>query len=109
MSADPAPRPWARWLHRDELAALEATVRHCEIRKCGNPVAVITWRWWRSSELGGKVLVTEHFVCSEHGTDRHAPSHPGRPRGRGRGAPPGRRGGGAVASGRTACRNIVPQ
>jgi hypothetical protein len=68
MSTAPVPRPWARWLHADELAALKATIRHCETRKCRNPVAIITWRWWRSSELGGKVLVTEHFVCSEHGT-----------------------------------------
>ena len=63
----PAPRPWARQLHSDELAALGAA--HCETRRCRNPVAVTTWRYWRSSELGGQVLLAEHFVCREHGAD----------------------------------------
>ncbi len=51
-------------------AQLGARGKHCEgrrgTRRCQDPIAIVTWRWWRSAEAG-RVLVTERFVCEEHG------------------------------------------
>lgn len=45
---------------------------HCQgrrgTRRCQDPVAVVTWRWWRSAEAG-RVLLSERFVCDEHGRE----------------------------------------
>jgi len=63
---DPLPRPMARRLSADEIARFIANGSHCETRKCREPVAVVTWRWFRSA-AAGRVLVAEHFVCTGHG------------------------------------------
>lgn len=68
MAPAPLPRPWARQLHPAEAAEFAAAHKHCETRRCRKPVAVTTWRYWRPAELGGQALVSEHFVCTEHGT-----------------------------------------
>jgi hypothetical protein len=69
------PVPWPRcWrIHPDDAAQLAAEGKHCETRKCHEPVAMTTWRWWRSTEVG-KTLLSEHLVCVQHGrafAERH--------------------------------------
>ena len=66
--AAPLPRPVARLLHPDEVARCAAEGRHCEHRRCRNPQTVNTWRFRRSTEAG-RVLLTEHQVCDEHGQE----------------------------------------
>jgi hypothetical protein len=61
-------RPIAWTIHPDEVVRFAAEGRHCETRRCRNPVAIATWRWWRSSEVG-RVLLAEHLVCVEHGQE----------------------------------------
>ena len=63
---DPLPRPWARHLAPDEIAAFTASGEYCGTRKCRQPAAVVTWRWFRST-AAGRVLVAERFVCTGHG------------------------------------------
>jgi hypothetical protein len=64
MSATPGPAAWR--LHPDDAAQLAAERQHCEARRCRNPVAVTTWRYYRWQ---GQVLVAEHLVCDEHGQE----------------------------------------
>jgi hypothetical protein len=59
-------RPLAWRLHPADIARGTGEGQHCETRRCRNPVAVVTWRWWRST-AAGRVLVAEHVVCYEHG------------------------------------------
>ena len=66
-------RPIAWRIHPDDAARDTAAGKHCEARRCRGRVAVVTWRWWRSAEAG-RVLLTEHAVCDQHGqefADRH--------------------------------------
>jgi hypothetical protein len=74
MSApEPVRRPLAWRIHSADVARLAAEGKHCETRRCRNPVAVVTWRWWRRSEAR-RALLTEHLVCDQHGqefADRH--------------------------------------
>lgn len=66
-------RPLAWRIHPDDLVRFAAEGKHCETRRCHNPVAVVTWRFWRSTEAG-RVLLAEHLVCTGHGqafADRH--------------------------------------
>jgi hypothetical protein len=58
--------PIAWTLHPADAAELKARGEHCQARRCRNPVAIVTWRWWRSTEVG-QVLLAEHFVCLGHG------------------------------------------
>lgn len=89
-------RPIAWTIHPVDAAWFAAKGQHCQTRRCREPVAVVSWRWWRSSEVG-RVLLTEHFVCLEHGqafAARHrieieaSPDEPSRPH-----SPPGPEGG----------------
>jgi len=73
LRREPVRRPYAYYLHPAEVARFAADKKHCETRRCRNPVTVCTWRWWRSSEAG-RALLSEHLVCTEHGTgfaERH--------------------------------------
>jgi len=66
-------RPIAWTIHPADAARDTAAGKHCETRRCRNPVSAVTWRWWRSAEAG-RVLLTEHAVCDQHGqefADRH--------------------------------------
>jgi hypothetical protein len=61
-------RPIAWRIHPGDAARDTAAGKHCETRRCRNPVAVVSWRWWRSAEAG-RVLLTEHLVCDQHGAE----------------------------------------
>jgi hypothetical protein len=62
--------PWpVCWrIHPDDAARFAADRKHCETRRCRNPIAMVTWRYWRSKEAR-RVLVAEHFVCVQHGRE----------------------------------------
>jgi hypothetical protein len=62
------PRPVAWTMPPADTAECSAKGEHCQARRCRNPVAIVTWRWWRSTEVG-RVLVAEHFVCVQHGQE----------------------------------------
>jgi hypothetical protein len=67
------PRPLAWTLHAADAAELAARGEHCQARTCRKPVVIVTWRWWRSTEVA-RILLAEHFTCLEHGqqfADRH--------------------------------------
>lgn len=66
MSATPVPRPIAWRIHPDDAAEFAAKAKHSETRRCRNRISVVTWRYWRSA-AAGRVLVSEHFVCDQHG------------------------------------------
>jgi hypothetical protein len=89
-------RPVCWRLHPADAERSAAEHEHCETRRCHNPVAVVTWRYYRSAEVG-RELVAEHIVCEQHGQEfagRHhigiepAPAEPSR-RGRAFQAPGG--------------------
>jgi hypothetical protein len=66
-----ANRPQAWRIHPDDMARFFAEGKHCDARRpgtCRRAITVVTWRWWRSA-AAGRVLVTEHFVCTEHGQE----------------------------------------
>jgi hypothetical protein len=66
-------RPIAWTIHPADAAECAAKGEHCHTRRCRKLVAVVTWRWWRSTEAG-RVLLAEHLTCIEHGlqfADRH--------------------------------------
>jgi hypothetical protein len=67
-AADAAPvrRPVAWRITPAEIARFTAEGEHCETRRCPKPVAIVTWRWFRS-RWAGRVLIAEHFTCEEHG------------------------------------------
>jgi len=70
--SDVVRRPIAWRIHPADAAELAAGGTHCGgrrgTRRCQDPVAVVTWRWWRSA-AAARVLVTERFVCEEHGRE----------------------------------------
>jgi hypothetical protein len=81
-------RPIAWTMHPADAAECAAKGEHCHTRKCHDPAVIVTWRYWRSAEVG-RVLVAEHVVCVDHGqefADRHhievepAPAEPSRGR-----------------------------
>jgi len=76
MAAGPVNRPQAWRIRPSEAARLAADGKHCETRKCREPVAIVTWRWWRSA-AAGRFLVSEHVVCEAHGTEFAAQHHIG--------------------------------
>jgi hypothetical protein len=61
-------RPLAWTIHPDDVVRFAAEGHHCETRRCHAPVAIVTWRFWRSTEAR-RVLLTEHLVCSDHGQE----------------------------------------
>ena len=67
-AAGPVSPPQAWRIRPSEAARFTADGKHCETRKCREPVAVVTWRWWRSA-AAGRVLVSEHQVCERHGAE----------------------------------------
>jgi hypothetical protein len=58
--------PLAWRIHDDDVVKFAAEGKHCEIRRCHDRVVVVTWRFWRSAEVG-RVLLAEHIVCEQHG------------------------------------------
>jgi hypothetical protein len=91
VNTTPLPCPVCWRIHPDDAARFAAEGKHCETRRCRNPIAMVTWRYWRSA-AAGRVLVVEHLVCVQHGrefADRHGieiEPHPPEPS-RGRDAP----------------------
>ncbi|HLN66504.1 MAG TPA: hypothetical protein VK280_04445 [Streptosporangiaceae bacterium] len=75
-NAGPVNRPQAWRIHPAEAARFAADGKRCETRKCRQPVAITTWRWWRSA-AAGRFLVAEHLVCERHGTEFAARHHIG--------------------------------
>ena len=68
MATGPVNRPQAWRIRPSEAARFTADGQHCETRRCREPVAIITWRWWRSA-AARRVLVSEHQVCERHGAE----------------------------------------
>jgi hypothetical protein len=68
LKREKLPRPIAWTLHPADAAESAAKGEHCQARRCRNPVGVVTWRWWRSTEVA-RILLTEHFVCAGHGQE----------------------------------------
>jgi hypothetical protein len=66
LKRQPVRRPMVWEIHPDDVVKFAAERKHCETRRCRNPVAIVTWRFWRSAEAG-RVLLTEHLACKEHG------------------------------------------
>ena len=67
-AAEPVPWPVCWRIHPDDAAQLAAQGKHCETRRCRSPIAMVTWRYWRSA-AAGRVLVAEHEVCVRHGRE----------------------------------------
>jgi len=73
LKSEDVRRPIAWRIHPADAERDAAAGKRCETRRCHEQVAVVTWRWWRSAEAG-RVLLTEHVVCDQHGqefADRH--------------------------------------
>lgn len=68
LKAEKVRRPRAWLIHPDDVVKFAAEGHHCETRRCHKPVAVVTWRFWRSTEAA-RVLLAEHLVCAQHGRD----------------------------------------
>lgn len=68
LKRETVPRPQAWRLRQAEIARLTADGKRCETRKCREPVAAVTRRWWRASDVG-RVLLAEHLVCEGHGAE----------------------------------------
>jgi hypothetical protein len=60
------PRAWR--IHPDDIVRFAAEGQHCQTRRCHDPVAIVTWRFWRSTEAR-RVLLAEHLVCERHGQE----------------------------------------
>ena len=61
-------RPIAWRIHPADAEWFAAEGQHCQTGRCREPITVVTWRWWRSTEAG-RLLVTEHFRCTGHGAE----------------------------------------
>lgn len=71
LKREKLPRPVAWTLHPADMTWFFAEGKHCQARRprtCRRAITVVTWRWWRSA-AAGRVLVTEHFVCTGHGQE----------------------------------------
>jgi hypothetical protein len=68
MTTEPVPWPVCWRIHQDDAAQFASEKKHCETRKCREPVAMVTWRYWRSSAVG-RLLLSEHLVCVQHGRE----------------------------------------
>ena len=60
------PDPFARYLHPAETAELVQDGRHCDIRRCGEPITVYGWYRRREGDLR---LGHERYLCTGHGAD----------------------------------------
>ena len=64
-----APRRPVAWrIHAADAALFAAERKHCETRRCRNPITVATWRYYRSTEAG-RVLMAERFDGDQHGAE----------------------------------------
>lgn len=73
LKREKVPWPVCWRIRPDDAARLAAEKKHCETRKCREPVAMVTWRYWRST-ADMRVLLAEHLVCVQHGrafAERH--------------------------------------
>jgi hypothetical protein len=84
LTREKVRRPIAWRIHPADAARDAAQGSHCQARRCRNPIAVVTWRWWRSTEAA-RMLLTEHLACDQHGQEfagrrriEIEPSPPGR-------------------------------
>jgi hypothetical protein len=76
-------------VHPADAAQFAAEGQHCQVRRCRNPVAVVSWRWWRSTAAGRVSAPTEalglvpnydrrpreRFDIRPCGTEAHARRH----------------------------------
>jgi len=76
LRAAKVPRPQAWRIRPSEVPRLAADGKHCETRRCREPGAIVTWRWWRAADVG-RVLLAEHLVCERHGAEFAARHHIG--------------------------------
>jgi hypothetical protein len=76
LKRETVPRPQAWRIRQTEVGRLAADSRHCETRKCREPVVIVTRRWWRAADVG-RVLLAEHLVCERHGAEFAARYHIG--------------------------------
>lgn len=60
------PDPFARYLHPAEAAEFAQDGRHCDARRCREPITVYGWYRRRS---GGLRLGHERYLCAGHGAD----------------------------------------
>jgi hypothetical protein len=67
----PAPLAWR--LPAGDAARFAAEGKHCDHRGCRELQVIVTWRrFW--SKAAGRVLLSERFLCDQHGqefADRH--------------------------------------
>src|SRR5690242_2913063 len=61
-------RPIAWRIHPDDITQFTAERKHCGNRRCHDPVSIVTWRFWRSTEAA-RVLLAEHLACERHGQE----------------------------------------
>ena len=62
--------PWpVCWrIHPADVAEFAAKGKHCETRRCREPIVMATWRYWKST-WAARVLLAEHLVCVQHGRE----------------------------------------
>jgi hypothetical protein len=73
LKRETVPWPVCFRVSAADAARFVAPGHHCETRKCREPIAMVTWRWWRSTEAG-RVLLSERGMCVQHGrafAERH--------------------------------------
>jgi len=58
--------PRARRLAAGEITALTRLGEHCDTRRCRQPVAIVTWWWFRRH---GQMRISERFICEDHGQE----------------------------------------
>jgi hypothetical protein len=68
LKREPLPRPHAWRIRQTEVERLAARGDRCETRRCHGVIVAVTRRWWRSTEAA-RVLLAEHLVCEQHGTE----------------------------------------
>jgi hypothetical protein len=69
----PVPWPVCWRIHAADAARFTEEGKHCDARRCREPIAMATWRYWQST-AAGRVLLAEHVVCVQHGrafAERH--------------------------------------
>jgi hypothetical protein len=70
--SDVVRRPIAWRIPPEDAARFAAEGKHCQgrrgTRRCKDPIAIVTWRWYRSAEAA-RVIVAERFVCDQHGRE----------------------------------------
>ena len=70
MKNAPLPPPTARYVPRCDLKKLaHVGQHHCSVRKCRQPIAIVTRRWFRRD---GIARASERFRCAQHGAEQAA-------------------------------------